>query len=283
MSAARAEGSGANRLGPIVHPRNPRRILRFFVVAGPRRAISIFAESVRPPTSRPWFTAVTGRAQDAQALEIGGPSAVFADSGRVPLASRFRTIDLIDFAPETLWTVGHPAVYGVAGGSQIRARMVCEATDLRPVPDSTYDYVLASHVLEHIANPIHALVEWRRVLRPGGTLVVVVPDGALTFDHRRTPTPFAHLLDDFNRGTPESDLTHLPEVVRQHDLSMDPEAGSRDEFVQRSQHNATIRAMHHHVFTLETLSAALHQAGLQVVATAPVAPVHLLAVGRRPP
>lgn len=42
-------------------------------------------------------------------------------------------------------------------------------------PDQSFDLVIASDVLEHIADEHAALKEWRRVLRPGGQLLVFVP------------------------------------------------------------------------------------------------------------
>ena len=49
-----------------------------------------------------------------------------------------------------------------------------------PFHDHTLDYVVASHVLEHVANPIAALAECYRVIRPGGILYLVVPDRRAT-------------------------------------------------------------------------------------------------------
>jgi SAM-dependent methyltransferase len=45
-----------------------------------------------------------------------------------------------------------------------------------PLRDSTFDYVLASHLLEHIPDVKRAITELARVLRPGGTLEIRVPD-----------------------------------------------------------------------------------------------------------
>ena len=44
-----------------------------------------------------------------------------------------------------------------------------------PWPDEAFDIVVHSDTLEHIANPVHALVECRRVLKPGGALCLTVP------------------------------------------------------------------------------------------------------------
>ncbi|SHJ35541.1 Methyltransferase domain-containing protein [Hymenobacter daecheongensis DSM 21074] len=41
--------------------------------------------------------------------------------------------------------------------------------------DASFDVVVASDVLEHIEDEQRALLEWRRVLRPGGRLLVFVP------------------------------------------------------------------------------------------------------------
>jgi SAM-dependent methyltransferase len=44
-----------------------------------------------------------------------------------------------------------------------------------PYPDDTFDLVVHSDTLEHVANPIRALEECRRVLRPGAALCFTVP------------------------------------------------------------------------------------------------------------
>lgn len=49
------------------------------------------------------------------------------------------------------------------------------------------DYVVASHVIEHVPDLVGWLLEMRDALRDGGRLVLVVPDKRFTFDvHRRT-------------------------------------------------------------------------------------------------
>lgn len=44
-----------------------------------------------------------------------------------------------------------------------------------PFQDSVFDSVVCTEVLEHVPDPLLALKEMRRVLKPGGTLLLTVP------------------------------------------------------------------------------------------------------------
>lgn len=44
-----------------------------------------------------------------------------------------------------------------------------------PAPDSSFDAVLCSEVLEHVPEPTHALDEFSRLLKPGGVLILTAP------------------------------------------------------------------------------------------------------------
>lgn len=50
-----------------------------------------------------------------------------------------------------------------------------DAHYLSRVADSSYDFVFASHILEHLESPATALGNWVRVVKPGGTLLIAVP------------------------------------------------------------------------------------------------------------
>jgi hypothetical protein len=52
----------------------------------------------------------------------------------------------------------------------------CNAQTLVGVDDESLDFVHSSHCLEHMEDPMAAIEAWLQVLRPGGFLIVTVPD-----------------------------------------------------------------------------------------------------------
>jgi SAM-dependent methyltransferase len=91
--------------------------------------------------------------------------------------------------------------------------LFAEIEDLEPVPptyladvsadglpfaaDGQYDFVIGSHVLEHVANPFWLLTEMLRVLKPGGTLYLGMPDERFSNDKGRRLTPYSELLQAY--------------------------------------------------------------------------------------
>jgi len=51
------------------------------------------------------------------------------------------------------------------------------------LPDETFDAITASHFIEHLHDPLRMLQECRRLLKPGGLLVVLTPN-ATSWGHR---------------------------------------------------------------------------------------------------
>lgn len=41
--------------------------------------------------------------------------------------------------------------------------------------ENSFDRLIATHVLEHLPNPVAVLSEWNRVVRPGGIISIVLP------------------------------------------------------------------------------------------------------------
>jgi ubiquinone/menaquinone biosynthesis C-methylase UbiE len=56
--------------------------------------------------------------------------------------------------------------------------LVCDITDI-PEPDASFDAILCSEVFEHLPDPLAALNEFARLLRPGGKLILTAPFASL--------------------------------------------------------------------------------------------------------
>ncbi len=90
-----------------------------------------------------------------------------------------------------------------------------DAQFLPGVDDKSYDFVYSSHCLEHMVDPLIAIDNWLRVLKPGGHLIVTVPDEDM-YEHGVWPSKFnsdhkwSFTLYKPNSGMPKSiNLTDL--------------------------------------------------------------------------
>jgi SAM-dependent methyltransferase len=54
---------------------------------------------------------------------------------------------------------------------------VCDISEI-PVEDASFDAILCSEVLEHVADPISVIKEFARILKPGGKLILTAPLGS---------------------------------------------------------------------------------------------------------
>ena len=193
---------------------------------------------------------------------------MFRTGGRLPVYGALSSIDGTNFSPDAMWGTGD-AGGAYAPEGERRGRMwFLEGGDLAPIPADSYDAVLSAHVIEHLADPIGALGEWARVVRPGGHLLLVAPHKERTIDHRRPVTAVSHMIEDHGRGVGEDDATHVQEVLELHDLARDDGVSDREEFERRTRDNPTHRAVHHHVFTTRSLLQLLDRCDLCIQAVA---------------
>lgn len=64
-----------------------------------------------------------------------------------------------------------------------------DAQYLSTVMDAEFDFVHSSHCLEHLVDPKEGLANWLRVVRPGGYLIVTIPDEDL-YEQGKFPSTF---------------------------------------------------------------------------------------------
>lgn len=96
----------------------------------------------------------------------------------------------------------------------VHVDIVDDGEVLRTIKDSSQDFVIANHFIEHCQNPIQALQNMLRVLRSGGILYFAVPDKRFTFDIDRPVTPFSHIEFDYLHGPEGTRKQHFEEWSR---------------------------------------------------------------------
>lgn len=108
----------------------------------------------------------------------------------------------------------------VAAGSVVIERQ--DATRLT-YADGSFDRLIATHVLEHIPDPVAVLREWNRVVRPDGLLSIVLPcDPGLLwrfgrhFGPRRNATKVGLPYDYVQAADHVNSIFNLVVFIRHH-------------------------------------------------------------------
>ncbi|HTF56883.1 MAG TPA: class I SAM-dependent methyltransferase [Planctomycetota bacterium] len=101
-----------------------------------------------------------------------------------------------------------------------------------PVPDGSFDAILCTEVLEHVPDPVRALREMARILRPGGRVILTAPLGS--FLHQE---PF-HFYGGY---TPHWYRKFLPECGFQ-EIQVEPNEGFFSWFGQETQRFSSLLA-----------------------------------------
>jgi SAM-dependent methyltransferase len=194
----------------------------------------------------PLDTILINATKNKKGLEIGGPS----PTGQLIYVNA-QNLDNVIFSRTTVWSQHKTDKYEPLKGKCGRV-YINEATEIH-LPNETYDFVFASHTLEHLANPLKALYDWLRVLKKNGSLILIVPEKSACFDHRRQVSKMTTLVEQYHRKVGEDDLSTLAEILRNHDLDMDKPAGSFEQFTKRSLNNYENRCLHHYVYSPDLL------------------------------
>ncbi|HET8761343.1 MAG TPA: methyltransferase domain-containing protein [Nitrospiria bacterium] len=174
-------------------------------------------------------------------IEIGGaylPIPVDPRCCTVQYVDRMTASELLALFPE------------VQGYSIVEPDILCDVVTkgLSPFGDESQDFVIASHLIEHLPNPLGFIQDCYRVLRQNGVLYLVVPEKNFTFDRNRAVTPLAHLVEDMRRDVHEVDEDHLEDwlrYIRGTSIPVDPAEKQR---VFRWELE---RSIHVHVWTWE--------------------------------
>jgi SAM-dependent methyltransferase len=221
----------------------PAEVLTSFAPAGPAPLQWSDDEAVKPPPGIGSLALreIAGRGLRGTGVEFGAGASPFP----VPLRCRVLFADRL----------AHDALTEELYPGQLREDLVVPdlVTDFDSCADlapASLDFIVACHVIEHTRDPIGAIVEaWRR-LRPGGSLVMAVPARDRTFDRDRECTPLAHLVADFESPDRGRDYAHYEDFYA-HAFRV-PESEYRPTVDRRF---AESYAIHYHVWTHDTFMA----------------------------
>ncbi|MDQ8728355.1 methyltransferase domain-containing protein [Bradyrhizobium sp. LHD-71] len=178
--------------------------------------------------------------------------------------SHYRNVKNLTFADKRT-----PAEIEALFGSKIGYKVLSVEQALASFVRSA-DFVVAHHVIEHIANPIRALSGWLEMIRDEGNLFLSLPNEKNGCEAQRLPTPFSHVLDDyvFDRDEDHFDSKlHVPHFINQWE-HFQPGGFhySKDRnlkhYVEASLSEARRNGhdLHWHTYTLEVISAVVEAA-----------------------
>lgn len=198
--------------------------------------------------------------RNKRGLEVGGPSYSGGTIYETALS-----MDNAVFSRHTVWS-NHGPEYNYFN-DKVGKVIINDGTMLSDIKTENYDFVFASHTLEHIANPLKALFEWIRIIKDGGHIILVLPEKSVCFDHRRQVSSLDKLVKQYTDNIGEDDLSTLPEILSKHDLSMDTPAGNFEQFTRRSLNNYENRCLHHYVYSPDLLRQICHHIKCEFIYT----------------
>lgn len=90
-------------------------------------------------------------------------------------------------------------------GDYIRPDMYGDAENI-PIAGDYLDYVISSHVIEHVPNPIRAFLEWNRILKNQGIVFMIFPKrDADPNDVNRPVSEISDFYKQYNNPQPLTD------------------------------------------------------------------------------
>lgn len=133
----------------------------------------------------------------------------------------------------------------VADQTLVEVEQVEDGEKLTSIADESCDFVIANHVIEHTRNPIGAIENMFRVLKPNGILYMAVPDKRFTFDAERAVTSYEHLKRDYFEAPEWSEAEHyLDWITGVGKVTDESKAARRASQIQAGRAN-----IHFHVWT----------------------------------
>lgn len=164
----------------------PRPLLiRFSYAAKPFLEFALRGKNYQDPIDGKWFRKFLPYGYAAQRENVLSPSTLSLERHRLLWLylrneTRFFTerLKVLHFAPEQAFYRRFRKLdnldYTTTDLNSPLADVKADICQL-PFPDDIYDFILCNHVLEHIPDDTKAMNEIYRVLKPGGTAILQIP------------------------------------------------------------------------------------------------------------
>ena len=121
---------------------------------------------------------------------------------------------------------------------------------LASIKNNSQDFVIANHFLEHCENPLGAIQNMFRVLKPEGTLYLAIPDKRFTFDVERPISTIEHVRRDYLEGGAWSKEQHFDEWARYVWTHVSGESKTEEQIREAAQFWMEINySIHFHAWT----------------------------------
>jgi len=143
--------------------------------------------------------------------------------------------------------------------------------------EKKYDFILTSHVIEHIANPIKVIKKWSNLLNDDGYIFCIIPDYRYCFDKDREETTIDHLIEDFMNSVDEKDDNHFYDNLnnKNHPWRNNP------NWKELCLNNIDTRVMHHHTFTEHTVKKMFEYCGYDVIENIFIEPYQIINLSKK--
>lgn len=168
---------------------NTTAYLRYFYLAVEPVLFAPFSRILLSKTTRMARSLVAQKYLEGSGLEIGA----FASPTLAPLGVKVRYVDRVS---ADYWADNEE----YRGVKIVEPDVIDDGATLSTILNDSQDFVVSFQMLEHVPNTMETLKNWIRVIKPGGLLVISVPDKRYTRDRARQTTSLEHFVHDFEHG-----------------------------------------------------------------------------------
>lgn len=182
---------------------------------------------------------MAGQERGGRVLDLG------SGTGDLAVELALRGLDVVgvdQFAPPSGAFIDEQLARALAERYRVRVRFVRGAAeDLSDLASASFDCVFMGEILEHFAEPAEVLKGVHRVLRPGGRLIVTVPNVA-SLGSRWCLVYHGYLLDGWVEHRQHFNIRELSRMLREQGFEPEtitsdfvdvPRLGMRSEYMGR--------------------------------------------------